>query len=64
MNPNSGFLLGTRILESVMAEQVLSKGMATRADLERINAGWRRWVESPDRWFSILHGEVLCRVRR
>lgn len=26
----------------------------------RISAGWLRWAESPDGWFAILHGEILC----
>ncbi|HWU21347.1 MAG TPA: methyltransferase domain-containing protein [Nocardioides sp.] len=51
-----------RILESAMATQVLGSGLAARADLERISAGWRRWVEEPDGWLSILHGEILVRV--
>ncbi|GAB4011211.1 class I SAM-dependent methyltransferase [Nocardioides ultimimeridianus] len=51
-----------RILESAMATQVLESGLATRSDLERISAGWRRWVEEPDGWLSILHGEILVRV--
>ncbi|MGZ4699532.1 MAG: SAM-dependent methyltransferase, partial [Oryzihumus sp.] len=51
-----------RILESAMATQVLESGLASRADLERISAGWRRWVEQPDGWLSVLHGEILVRV--
>ncbi|HJQ05040.1 MAG TPA: class I SAM-dependent methyltransferase [Nocardioides sp.] len=57
-----GGMWEARILESAMATQVLDTGLATRADLERISAGWRRWVEAPDGWLSILHGEVLARV--
>ncbi|GAB3856859.1 methyltransferase domain-containing protein [Nocardioides maradonensis] len=57
-----GGMWEARILESAMAMQVLETGLATRADLERISAGWRRWVEAPDGWLSILHGEVLARV--
>ena len=51
-----------RILKSAMATQLLDTEMASSADLERISAGWRRWVEAPDGWFSLLHGEVLARV--
>lgn len=57
-----GGMWEARILESAMAAQVLSGGMASEADLERISTGWRRWVEAPDGWFSVLHGEVVCRV--
>ncbi|WP_460852862.1 class I SAM-dependent methyltransferase [Nocardioides montaniterrae] len=51
-----------RIVESAMARQVVDNGLATPADLQRISAGWRRWTEADDGWFSILHGEVVCRV--
>lgn len=56
-----GGMWADRILESAMATQLLDEGRASRADLERLSAGWRRWAEHPDGWFSILHGEVLCR---
>lgn len=49
-----------RILESAIAEQAVSYGYATRADLERISAGWREWAAAPDGWFAVLHGEILC----
>ncbi|TAK68910.1 MAG: SAM-dependent methyltransferase [Actinomycetota bacterium] len=52
-----------RILQSAMATQVVTSGMATQDDLERISAGWRRWAEAPDGWFSVLHGEILCHMR-
>ena len=51
-----------RILESAMARQLVDTGLATTEDLRRISAGWRRWTADPDGWFSILHGEILCRV--
>lgn len=51
-----------RILHSAIAEQLLDTGLATQADLQRISEGWQRWVDSPDGWFSLLHGEIICRV--
>ena len=51
-----------RVLESGTAEEALATGVATPADLERISAGWRAWAGSGDGWFTILHGEVLCRA--
>jgi hypothetical protein len=51
-----------RIRHSAMAEQAVSSGLATGTDLERISAGWHAWAGADDGWFSILHGEVLCRV--
>ena len=50
-----------RIQESVMARQLVDSGLATTAGLRRISASWRTWVEAEDGWFSILHGEILCR---
>ena len=23
---------------------------------------WRAWAAEPDGWFSVLHGEILCRA--
>ena len=51
-----------RALESGTADEALASGAATRADLERISAAWREWAASEDGWFTILHGEVLCRA--
>lgn len=51
-----------RVLHSGIAERALSTGAATRADLERISAGWLRWSAAEDGWFGILHGEILCRA--
>lgn len=53
-----------RIVKSAMATQLLDSGLATSADLQRISAGWRRWAEAPEGWFSVLHAEVLVRVPR
>jgi hypothetical protein len=51
-----------RILESALARQLVDDGHATTADLRRISAGWKTWAGSEDGWFSILHGEILCRI--
>jgi SAM-dependent methyltransferase len=51
-----------RILQSVMATQALSEGRATQEDLQRISDGWRSWKGTEDGWFTIPHGEVLCRA--
>ncbi|GAA4599432.1 methyltransferase domain-containing protein [Actinoplanes octamycinicus] len=57
-----GGMWADRILKSDMATTALQTGAATRADLERLSAGWRAWAESPDGFFTIPHGEILCRV--
>jgi ubiquinone/menaquinone biosynthesis C-methylase UbiE len=57
-----GGMWAERILHSDMARQAIASGAATRADLDRISAGWRAWADAADGWFAILHGEILCRA--
>ncbi|WP_231916103.1 hypothetical protein [Microbacterium karelineae] len=57
-----GGMWADRIIESAMARQLVDTGLATPADLRRISAAWTAWSEADDGWFSILHGEILCRV--
>ena len=47
---------------SALADQLLSAGLADRAELDAIAAAWRAWADEPDGWFSVLHGEIVCRV--
>jgi 2-polyprenyl-3-methyl-5-hydroxy-6-metoxy-1,4-benzoquinol methylase len=55
-----GGMWADRIVSSSMAEQAVQRGLASTEDLERLAAGWRRWVGAADAWFVILHGELLC----
>jgi SAM-dependent methyltransferase len=57
-----GGMWAQRIRESDLARQLTASGAATRADLDRIAAGWREWAEADDGWFAIPHGEILCRA--
>ncbi len=50
-----------RTLDSQFAEHAVSLGLADRAALERIAAGWREWAASPDGWLLMPHAEVLAR---
>ena len=50
-----------RVLRSSFAEQAVSYGLASPADLEAISEGWRRWSRDPDGFFAAVHGEVLVR---
>lgn len=59
-----GDMWADRILESNLARQLADDGRATTADLRRISSGWRAWAEAEDGWFSLLHGEILCRIRK
>lgn len=51
-----------RITLSPIGDQAVQGGHATRSDLEEIAAGWLAWGHTPDAWFAVLHGEILCRV--
>ncbi|MDP9392966.1 MAG: methyltransferase domain-containing protein [Actinomycetota bacterium] len=57
-----GGMWADRIRQSDMASQLVASGLATRPDLDRIAAGWRAWAAAEDGWFSVLHGEVVCRA--
>jgi SAM-dependent methyltransferase len=57
-----GGLWADRVTGSALARQLVDSGLASTADLERIAAGWRTWAAADDGWFSVLHGEVLCRA--
>ncbi|MBP2705095.1 methyltransferase domain-containing protein [Microbispora sp. RL4-1S] len=57
-------LWADRTLHSSYARLAVDGGHATQADLERIAGAWREWGARDDGWFSVLHGEILCRVPR
>jgi SAM-dependent methyltransferase len=57
-----GGMQADRIVSSRIAEQAVATGVATRAELEEIATAWRTWAASPDAWFAVLHGELVCRV--
>lgn len=57
-----GGMWADRILESALAHQLVSGGMASRRELEEISAAWMRWAEDGDGWYLVPHGEILCRV--
>lgn len=50
-----------RILHSSLAEDAVAAGIASRDELVTISRAWREWLEHPDGWFAMPHGEVLCR---
>ncbi|MES1248606.1 MAG: methyltransferase domain-containing protein [Actinomycetota bacterium] len=50
-----------RATRSAFAEQARGYGLATQDELEEIADGFRRWAASDDAWWSIVHGEILCR---
>lgn len=50
-----------RAVASSFADNVLRHGIADRAALERISAGWRAWADDPDGWLLMPHAEILAR---
>ena len=57
-----GGMQADRVLESRFAELALESGVADKAGLGDMAAAWRAWAQRDDGWFTVLHGELLCRV--
>lgn len=57
-----GGLWADRTVKSSYAANAVNGGYATTGDLEKIAEGWRAWVAHQDGWFSVVNGEILCRV--
>ncbi|WP_326595654.1 methyltransferase domain-containing protein [Streptomyces sp. NBC_01803] len=55
-------LWADRTTASVYADLAVAGGHATPADLRRVADAWRAWGERDDGWFTVVHGEVLCRA--
>lgn len=51
-----------RVVSSAFAAQALDAGLADRAELAELSAGFGWWGEQPDAWFAVLHGEILAEV--
>jgi ubiquinone/menaquinone biosynthesis C-methylase UbiE len=50
-----------RILSGAFPEQLLASGLSDEAELQRISQAWRTWVEDPDGWLLVPHGDLLAR---
>ncbi|KAK0501330.1 methyltransferase type 11 [Armillaria luteobubalina] len=57
-------LWAERVLKSSFAETTVQGGFASWRDLSRISDAWRAWGEHEDAWYAILHGEMLCHIRK
>ncbi|MFI9202084.1 class I SAM-dependent methyltransferase [Streptomyces sp. NPDC053048] len=55
-------LWADRTLSSPYARLAVEGGHTDRAGLEAIAEAWRAWGRHEDAWFSVLNGELLCRV--
>lgn len=58
-----GGLWAERMTNSAIARQLVAADLTSAAELAGIAQGWLDWAAEPDGWFSVLHGEILCRVR-
>ncbi|MGI5412469.1 methyltransferase domain-containing protein [Streptomyces chartreusis] len=54
-------LWADRTLASAYAERATEGGHATAEELRAVSEAWREWGRRGDGWFSVLHGEILCR---
>lgn len=58
-----GGMWADRIVNSAIARQITDSGLATQMELQEISKAWTKWATDDDGWFSILHGEIICRVK-
>ena len=56
-----GGMWEARILQSAIAVDAIDEGFASQDDLIDISRAWRDWINDPDGWFAMPHGEVICR---
>ena len=45
-----------------LGKNAIDAGVATQEDVDRFIEGWREWSANEDAWYTITHGEILCRV--
>jgi len=50
-----------RLSQSTFGHRAVEQGLSTSAELAELAQAWLRWGQLRDAWFSILHGEILCR---
>ncbi len=55
-------LWADRVTQSALAEQAVRDGLATESELAAMADAWRQWASDDDAWFTVLHGEILCRA--
>ncbi|MEU5160002.1 methyltransferase domain-containing protein [Streptomyces sp. NPDC020875] len=55
-------LWADRTTDSEYARIAVDGGHTTPEGLAAVADGWRAWGVADDAWFSVLHGELLCRV--
>jgi ubiquinone/menaquinone biosynthesis C-methylase UbiE len=56
-----GGLWADRVRLSAFAEQAVAYDLSDASELAAIADAWLQWVDAPDGFFAVLHGEVLAR---
>lgn len=51
-----------RSVSSAFAQQAVEYDMATTEELAVISQAFTDWSNKPDGWFTVVHGELLCRA--
>jgi hypothetical protein len=57
-----GDLWAERTVTSTLADQAVEYGVATRAELGEVAAGFRSWAGTPAATFVVVHGEIIGRT--
>lgn len=57
-----GGMWADRILQSAIADQLLSSGAADHEKLQAISRAWQNWADHADGYLMIPHTQILCRV--
>jgi len=57
-----GGMWAERIRGSGFREKALESGFVDEAELDRLVDAWMEFVKEEDGWFTMVHGEALCRV--
>jgi len=56
-----GGAFSERVISPGYVENAVNGGVCEKDDLERISESWKEWVRSKDGWFTVTHGEIICR---
>ena len=51
-----------RLLNSSLPKNAIDGNFATQEDINRFVKGWQEWATEEDGWYTLTHGEILCRV--
>jgi len=51
-----------RVRESSFASHALELGLSDTEELRHIAESWHTWLEQPDGWFMVPHGEAIARL--